>query len=49
MAEMDKKTQRQINLMNPNPSTHCDMGWANSQGCYTKVILRSQQDHIGLN
>ena len=56
MTEMDQITGRltyleiwpalALHLMNPNPSTHGDMdwGWA-SQGCYTKVIVRSFQCH----
>ena len=56
MAGMDRMTKRvscldqwlvlQIHLMNPNPSTHGDMGWGSaSQGYYPEVRTRSSQGH----
>ena len=56
MAGMDQMRKRlscldqwlvlQIHLMNPNPSTHGDMGWCwASQGYYPKVMTMSSQGH----
>ena len=56
MAEIDQMTKRlscldqwlvlQTHLINPNPSTHGDMGWGwASQGYYPKVITGSSQGH----
>ena len=41
---LDQWPALQIRLMNPNPSTHGDMGWGYaSLVCHPKVMTRSSQ------